>query len=247
MSVAVSGLWRHPIKSHGRETLQTVTLTEGQTMPWDRVWAVAHDASKASNEAWSPCASFSIGSKAPGLMAINAVVNEATGRVTLTHPDRPVLELDPDAEPERLIDWVQPIMPENRAASTRVVRVPGRGMTDTDFPSIGIGNMATHRTIEQKLGRRLSEKRWRLNLWIDGLTPWEEFDWIGHEVEIGSAQLKVVERIERCMATTANPDTGRRDTDTLAVLNTWGHQDMGVYGIVSRTGQVSVGDKVRLV
>ena len=247
MSGAVTGLWRHPIKSHGRETLETVTLTEGQTMPWDRVWAVAHEASKADNSVWSPCVNFSIGAKAPGLMAINAILNEATGQVTLTHPDRSVLSLNPDKEPEALIEWVQPIMPENRSLSSRVVRVPGRGMTDTDFPSVSIGNMATHRTIEQKLGRPLSEKRWRLNIWLDGLAPWEEFDWLDREVQIGSVRLKIMDRIERCKATTANTNTGVRDADTLQTLNTWGHQDMGVYAMVVQTGEIALGDAVQLL
>ena len=44
------------------------------------------------------------------------------------------------------------------------------------------------------------------------------------------------------MATTANPETGVRDADTLGALNSWGHQDMGVYGIVQTGGLMSLGD-----
>ena len=40
----VSALWRHPIKGHGVEPVEGVTLTAGATMPWDRVWAIAHEA-----------------------------------------------------------------------------------------------------------------------------------------------------------------------------------------------------------
>ena len=85
----VADIWRHPIKSHGREKLTRVSLNAGQTMPWDRVWAVAHEASKADNSAWAPCVNFTIGSKAPALMAITARVNETTAIVTLNvlkHP-----------------------------------------------------------------------------------------------------------------------------------------------------------------
>ncbi len=42
MTGQVTQIWRHPIKSHGRETLQEVTVIPGQTMPGDRVWAVDH-------------------------------------------------------------------------------------------------------------------------------------------------------------------------------------------------------------
>jgi hypothetical protein len=54
------------------------------------------------------------------------------------------------------------------------------------------------------------------NLWIDGLAPWEEFDLDRPEIMIGDVPPGVRERTERCKATTANPDTGKRDADTLA-------------------------------
>ena len=42
----VSALWRHPIKAHGRESVGHVSLVEGQTFPWDRRYAVAHERAK---------------------------------------------------------------------------------------------------------------------------------------------------------------------------------------------------------
>ncbi|WP_170533728.1 MULTISPECIES: MOSC domain-containing protein [Ruegeria] len=245
MTGEVTQLWRHPIKSHGREAVETVNVTPGQTMPGDRVWAVAHEASKADSSKWVPCANFSRGAKAPQLMAISTQSNGDT--LTLSHPDRPDLTFAPDSEQQAFLDWVRPLMPANRAASARIIRVPGRGMTDSDFPSISLCNLASHRAVGQKLGQDLSVRRWRGNIWFDGLPLWEEFDWLGREVQIGEAVLRVRERITRCLATTANPDTGVRDTDTLGALETWGHQDFGVYAEVLEGGAISVGDKVELL
>ncbi|WP_170378438.1 MOSC domain-containing protein [Ruegeria atlantica] len=245
MTAKVTQLWRHPIKSHGREAVETVNVTPGQTMPGDRVWAVAHEASKADSSKWVPCANFSRGAKAPQLMAISTQSNGDT--LTLSHPDRPDLTFAPDSEQQAFLDWVRPLMPANRAASARIIRVPGRGMTDSDFPSISLCNLASHRAVGQKLGQDLSVRRWRGNIWFDGLPLWEEFDWLGREVQIGEAVLRVRERITRCLATTANPDTGVRDTDTLGALETWGHQDFGVYAEVLEGGAISVGDKVELL
>ena len=73
----VTDIFRHPLKSHGREALKEVTLSQGAAMPWDRRWAVAHEASKADGSGWASCANFSRGSKAPLLMAITARLNEA--------------------------------------------------------------------------------------------------------------------------------------------------------------------------
>ncbi|SDW80411.1 hypothetical protein SAMN05444358_1011805 [Ruegeria halocynthiae] len=245
MSGSVTSLWRHPIKSHGRESLEEVTVIPGQTMPGDRVWAVAHEASKADGSKWVPCANFSRGSKAPKLAAISARLDRDT--LTLNHPERPQLSFDPETQQGVFLEWVKPLMPADRAASARIIRVPGRGMTDSDFPSISLSNMASHRAVEEKLTQSLSIGRWRNNVWFDGLPAWGEFDWLGREIQIGEAVFGIRERITRCLATTANPETGERDADTLGALNSWDHQDFGVYAEVIRGGALRVGDGVKLL
>lgn len=245
MTATVEALWRHPIKSHGREALPHARLRAGMTFPWDRVWAVAHDAAKTDGTAWAECVNFSIGSKLPGLMAIEARLDEATETVTLSHPDLPDLAVRPDEDPDALIAWTKPLMDPARAQSARVVRVPGRGMTDTPFPSVSIGNLSSHRVVEQRLGRDLSTKRWRTNIWLDGLAPWEEFDLIGKTLRVGTAEIAIREPVVRCKATTTNPATGKRDADTLAVLND--NREFCVYGEVVASGEVRIGDTAEVI
>ena len=120
-------------------------------------------------------------------------------------------------------------------------------MTDSDFPSVTLCNLSSHRAVEQRLGQPLSIHRWRGNVWIDGLAPWEEFDWIGRKVRVGETVLEVRERTDRCAATTANPETGRRDADTLGALESWGHQDFSVRAEVIEGGMVRPGDEVTTI
>lgn len=244
----VSALWRHPIKAHGREALSRVELSAGRTLPWDRRWAVAHEMAQVDDSAWSPCQNFSRGSKVAQLMAINAVSDETTGTVTLSHPARPDLSFDPDHDAPAFLEWVRPLMPANRAQSTGILRVPDRGMTDTDYPSVSILNMASNRDLSARMGQDLSPLRWRGNIHLDGLEPWAERDWIGRRIRIGAAELELRENIVRCMATTANPATGERDADTLGALNShWNHQDFGVYAVVTRSGAVAMGDTAEVL
>jgi len=245
MTGHVAALWRHPIKGHGREAVDHIALTAGQTIPWDRRWAVAHELAEADNAAWSPCANFSRGSKVAALMGINAQTDEAAGTVTLSHPDRPDLTLDPDRDQQMFLDWVRPLMPENRAQSTRIVRVQGRGMTDTDYPSVSILNLASNIAMSDTMDEDISALRWRCNIHLSGIPAWEEFNWIGHTLRVGKAELLVRERIVRCLATTANPATGLRDADTLGTLKTrFGHQDFGVYAEVVTSGEIAIDDPV---
>lgn len=244
----VRALWRHPIKGHGREALDQVTLSKGQTMPWDRRWAVAHELAQADNTDWAPCANFSRGSKVPALMAINAISDEAADSVTLSHPDLPDLTFNPDHDPQAFLDWVRPIMPADRAQSARIIRVDGRGMTDTDFPSISLINLASNADLAATMGEDVSPQRWRCNIHFDGFTPWEEFNWIGKSLRIGKVEFAEREPIVRCLATTANPATGLRDLDTLKALNdNMDHQNFGIYAEVTRGGALRVGDVIEVL
>ncbi|MFV2033942.1 MAG: MOSC domain-containing protein [Halocynthiibacter sp.] len=244
----VAHIWRNPIKSHGVEVLNSVELSAGKCLPWDRHWAVAHENSDADGSSWVPCVNFSRGSKAPLLMAIKAQLDEASGRVRLSHPACEPLVFDPEREAQALIDWAAPLMPEGRARSSRVIRVKGRGMTDTDYASVSVCNLASNRAVGAELGHEISPLRWRGNIWLDGLAPFEEFDWVGHRLRIGEAELEIRERITRCAATTANPETGRRDADTLGALKSgWGHQEFGVYAYVTRPGRVALDDEAELL
>lgn len=249
MTLRLAEIHRHPIKSHGRESLASVLLSEGASLPWDRRWAVAHEAARLDRNtpAWVPCANFSRGAKAPSLMAINSVLDEAEAAITLSHPERPDFRFHPDQEGEvgGFIDWVLPISPANRALPAGIFTVPGRGMTDTDYPSVSLINLASNADLSRTMGVALSPMRWRGNLWLEGLAAWAEFDLIGKRLRVGEAVLEVVEPITRCKATSANPATGRLDADTLAGLAEGpGHQEFGVYARVVETGRIAAGDPV---
>jgi uncharacterized protein YcbX len=97
------------------------------------------------------------------------------------------------------------------------------------------------------MGAELTPRRFRGNIWLDGLAPWEEFGWVGREIAVGGARLRVVERVVRCNLTRTNPETGIRDADTLGALEThYGHKDFGVYCEVIAGGTVTEGDPAGL-
>ncbi|MFV0493086.1 MAG: MOSC domain-containing protein [Pseudorhodobacter sp.] len=245
MNWQLNRICRHPIKAHGREDLASVLLSEGACLPDDRRWAVAHDAARLV-PGWNPCRNFHRGAKAPQLMAITARLEGDC--ITLSHPDRPDLTFRPDAVEDLpgFLDWVAPLSPPDRARPARIVSA-GCGMTDSAFPSISILNLASLRALSERMGVELSADRFRGNLWFDGPAAFEEFDWIGRRLKIGDAVLEIRERITRCRATMANPETGRIDADTLKALQeNWGHRDFGLYAVVVETGKVALGDKVVL-
>jgi uncharacterized protein YcbX len=243
----VTQLWRHPVKSLGREPLERLTLIKGEAVPFDRLWAVAHDASDADGTAWAACQNFIRGAGSPALMAVTCTLDAAGGTLTVRHPDRPDLSVQPDTQGAVLLEWMRPLCNPDRPQPAHVFRLRGRGFTDTAFPSVSLCNHASHLAVEGLAAVPLQMERWRGNIWFDGAAPWQEFDWLGLELRIGGARLKIEERIRRCVATTTNTDKGLRDVDTLAALNTQGHQNFGVYATVVQTGEISVGDPLEPV
>ena len=247
----VAHIWRHPIKSLGSERIDHVTLAAGRAMPFDRAWALAHTKTRFDFDApeWVPCSSFLSGSVAPLFAAASAKVDETTGRLTLSHPRLPGLTIDPEDADDRarFRDWVTPICPEGVPGPLALVQAPGRGMTDSDYPSVSVKSLASLRSLSGHMGVALDPRRFRGNIWLDGLEPWEEFNWVGREITIGGARLKVVERVVRCNATKNNPETGARDADTLGALEAqFGHKDFGVYCEVVEGGPVATSDLAKL-
>jgi uncharacterized protein YcbX len=89
-------------------------------------------------------------------------------------------------------------------------------------------------------------RRFRPNVLIEGVEGLAERRWIGHELGVGEAILKVVESCERCKVTTIDPDTFRIRPDVLERIRAEFDGIMGVYCAVMQPGMVAVGDSVTL-
>jgi uncharacterized protein YcbX len=97
----------------------------------------------------------------------------------------------------------------------------------------------------------LDARRFRMLFEVGGVGPYAEDAWIGRDVRIGGAVVRPLGNVGRCVVTTCDPDTARRDFDTLGVLATYRRDietteplPLGVVGDVVTTGRVRVGDPV---
>lgn len=99
-------------------------------------------------------------------------------------------------------------------------------------------------------GRPLDARRFRMLIHVAGARPHQEDEWMGSEVRIGEAVVRVTRPDPRCVITTQDPDTGHRDFPTLHAIKAYrgmreGRKiDFGVYADVVMPGSVSVGDEV---
>lgn len=245
--IRIAALWRHPLKAHGREALDRVTLHAGQSMPYDRTWAVAHTQSKASSGAWASCANFTRGAGMPQLQAISATLDEGTERLTLRHPDLAELVFHPDRDVQNFLAWIAPLCPDARAQPADILRLDGRGYTDSPVPSISMMSHSSHSAVEHSVGAALDITRWRGNIWVEGAEAWDEFNWVGRRAKLGGATLGFDAPYTRCKSINANTQTGLRDLDLLAALDRFGHREFGIGCSVITGGDIHVGDTLELV
>ena len=81
-----------------------------------------------------------------------------------------------------------------------------------------------------------------------GAPAWSELEWVGRELLIGSARLRVTKRTVRCPATEVNPETGERDADPIAELRAaYGHADLGIHAEVVEAGVMALGDAIEVL
>lgn len=249
MTATVKQMWRHPIKGIGAESVTQVRLETGGPMPLDRAWAVLTGTAEDTG-AWQHCRNFARGCFGPELMAVTAQTQGETlgDKITLRHPKQGEITLDPTTDGAKLVDWLRPIYPAERPQPHSLIAAPAGGMADANFSALSILSLASLRALGETLGQELDPRRFRGNLWIDGAAPFEEFDWVGRQLQIGEVRLEVIDRITRCRATETNPDTGSRDANTLKALRDhWGHTDFGIRAKVLCDGNIALTDTLELV
>jgi uncharacterized protein YcbX len=134
----------------------------------------------------------------------------------------------------------------------RLVRtdVPGRAVDRGDGAVSIVSDESVDELARQAGVDDADARRFRMLVGISGARPHEEDEWVGTNVRIGEAVVRVREQVARCAITTKNPDTGERDLDTLRVIKGYrglrggNHLDFGVFGEVVEPGCVRVGAAV---
>ncbi len=56
---------------------------------------------------------------------------------------------------------------------------------------VSLINLASLRDYEAKVGARRHRRRFRANVWFSGAPAWSERDWIGQQIQVGGAVLRV--------------------------------------------------------
>ena len=201
------------------------------------------------------------------LVAVRAEHDAAAETLSLAFPDGRVItapvEVDEPA-PVRFYGLrldARPVRGPFSAALSEHAGKPVRLMLSPPTrPGVDRGAVGAATVISSASLRRLAAqagveevdaRRFRMTFEIDGVEPHAEDHWVGREVAIGDARLRVTGHVGRCALTTRNPDTGAVDLPTLHVLKAYRGEvesteplPFGVAAAVVQPGRVRIGDAV---
>ncbi|WP_312895023.1 MOSC domain-containing protein [Paenibacillus eucommiae] len=231
----ISEINRYPIKSFAGESLETCDI-ETYGFYGDRWYAFIDE----TKEGWE---SFITARSIPSMLAYKAKLEcedseNGQDNVSVTSPDGRILAWNYD-----LLDEVQ------RHSKKKISMVSYKNQSSelmaVDTGSILIITDATLRKLETIWGKRLDQRRFRANMMVTlDDNAWDESNWLGKRLSVGSAELHVDMYCERCSMITLDPDTLERDASLLKKVNEEMNLNFGVYASVKKTGQIHVGEKV---
>jgi hypothetical protein len=108
----------------------------------------------------------------------------------------------------------------------------------------------TVREIGRLAGRSLDIRRFRPNVVVRLLrsAPFQEDQWLGGVLSFGQGDgapaIAVTMRDERCSMVNLDPDSAKPATEVMKAIVRVNQNNAGIYGAVTRTGQVAIGDTV---
>lgn len=245
----ISALYRYPVKGLGPQELGQTSLVAGETMPFDRAWAIENGRGRfdPANPRHLPKINFLMLMRDERLAALDIGFDESDATLTLFRGGRQVVKgtLDTPLGRQLIEQFMAGYMERELRGAPHIVQAPDHSFSDVAKKCLHIVNLASVRELERALGKPVDPLRFRANIYIEADRPWVEFDWIDKQISAGEARLAVFARTSRCEATNVHPQTGARDMAIPAMLTrAYGHQDFGIYASVVQGGKIAAGDRV---
>jgi uncharacterized protein YcbX len=254
----IESLYRYPVKGLTPEPLEHAALTPGRCIPWDRAFALAQGdaAFDPEHPAWVSKTNFMCLLRNAGIARLKTRFDEAAGLLNIETPAGghfAASPLTPAGQAELTRFFTNYLGDEARYGAAG--KAPAFHFAENHsfcdhktqvISLIGLGSLGA---LESAVGAKRDKRRFRANIYINGITPWAEFNWLGKTIRIGTQVTAIVqERIDRCGATTVNPDTAERDANPVKELQqNFGHIELGIFAEVLSPGTIQPGDAITVL
>jgi len=278
--VVVSSLDRYAVKGLERDELSHVDLTSGSAFPYDRAYALIFERNPGPDAglydplapSWLHKSNFLCAFTSNELMgSFDTAFDDSTQTLTVSRRGGATLLCECLEEADGRAR-VEAFFSDACGRAVRVVSGGGEGgddcgagrnhqfgntasgvrVGDGSTRTIHLINANTVAAFATAIGQSVHPDRFRANIVLSGGLPaWEEFSWVGRDIQVGTATLRVIKRTVRCAGINvdARHASGREDLDVPALLARHFPEHgpfFGVYAQVVGGGSISVGDNVTL-
>lgn len=252
MAGRLAEIWRYPVKSLNGERLERVVLRPGAGLPEDRRFAIAHGGTRfeGGEVRWRAKDNFLNLMRNARLAKLEARYDAETAALEIFRDGKRVAggRLDQPIGRQLIEQFLAAFMGDEVRGTPKIVAAEGVMFGDTHDPLISIQNLASIADIERVARATIDPRRFRGNLYCEGLAPWQEMNWPGRELRVGDVRFRVVETIERCAAINVDPATGERDLNLVKTLGQgMEHVCCGIYAEPLTEGGIAPGDPVELI
>ena len=259
MSVTISSINYCPVKSVSFQSIEKCEIKKDVGISGDRIFAFAKDLdleqakwfekSPAERKGrWNKVLTLK---NSPVLNKYNFLFKE--NKLTLTFKDKEILTINVSELSERQLLSKKIIELENSLKETIILMKNEESpFFDTSISnkvdfinSVSLLNIQSINDFQKKIDKKIEMSRFRGNICIDGIKPWEEREWIGKIIKINNVSLKVEKNIPRCVAINLKPTTDDNSLNLLQSLKkTYNHFEMGIYLTALNDGKIEVGNKI---
>jgi uncharacterized protein YcbX len=247
----IDAIYRYPVKGLSPQKLGRTSLSPGQTLPADRLYAIENGRSGFDPAApqYFPKQRFLMLMRNERLATLRTDYDEATHTLSIQSEGREGVRADLRTQDGRLAveAFFRRFMPGELRGPPKVLHGDGHSFSDVAKKVVSIINLGSVGAVETAAGAAVNPLRFRGNLYVSGWPAWREFELMDHTLAINGARLKVIKRIVRCAATDVDPSTGIRDlTIPKTLQQNFHHADCGVYAEVTAGGEIATGDAINI-
>ena len=261
-AISIKQLFTHPVKGLTPQACDRVDLQAGHGIPGDRAFALMYCTSTDDTVLvpWMKKQNFAMQCDWSGLAALDCLYEPSTEVLTVKRRGTKLLVAPTNTSDGRqcigtfFTGYLAAIYPSQSAKhpDRAPLQLVGNGST-TRYPDrepvhLSLVSQATLDQLSEAVGKSVDVRRFRPNIVLQGIPAWNEFNWVGHQMQIGTALLEITAPINRCLNIDVNPDTGERDIPLFSLLQKhFEHKQTGVLAKVTTGGTVTVGDIVEVL
>jgi hypothetical protein len=222
----ITKLYKYPIKSLTPSKSESLTLNENGYIEGDRLFGFRFkDAGSRDDFEWQKKTSFAALMHMPQIAKLNVEFDDKKRELIIKYDVNTIIKANVDTQKNEIEDRFTEFV--INSDTDLIKNFPQRfpfvfigGGNSNHFHDTRDGGVTLHsqeslNDLNKRLGYEVEHTRFRSNIIIEGINPWEEFDWIGKNIEINGLCFKVEKTVNRCLAINCNPGNGIRDKNVL--------------------------------